>query len=452
MRWVKFASLTSLQQINNLPLAKLEYIDRYFNLRDPEMTYIHHILILTAAIVLTAVVTALLTSRKTRRKVSYMLDALEDKELNFRFDENRLFGRKFNRTLNRLRNIFDKERHEIMEQERFYGQMLDHVQTGVVVIESDKDAPSIHEGRVIYCNSTALNLLGLATFGHIRQLRTISQALEKAFRNVSDNREERAEYYNESGQKRISLTASSASIGGKAVKVVAFNDISNEMAENEQESWTKLIRVLTHEIMNTVTPIASLSDTLSEYIGNSYDSEYNSTIRSGLETISQSSKGLIKFVDSYRNLTRVAAPVRKAFLVRELMERVIQLAGQQAEEQGVRLEFTEKAEDILLYADEGQISQILVNLVKNAIQASATSVEIVAEMDLAENVIIHVINNGRPISKESQEEIFVPFYTTKQEGTGIGLSLSRQIMRLHNGTLRLTRSDLQSTVFTLYFR
>ena len=416
------------------------------------MTYIHHILILTAAIVMTAVVTALLTSRKTRRKVSYMLDALEDKELNFRFDENRMFGRKFNRTLNRLRNIFDKERDEIMEQERFYGQMLDHVQTGVVVIKSDKDAPSIHEGRVIYCNSTALNLLGLATFGHIRQLRTISPALEEAFRNVSDNREERAEYYNESGQKRISLTASSASIGGKAVKVVAFNDISNEMAENEQESWTKLIRVLTHEIMNTVTPIASLSDTLSEYIGNSYDSEYNSTIRSGLETISQSSKGLIKFVDSYRNLTRVAAPVRKAFLVRELMERVIQLAWQQAEEQGVRLEFTEKAEDILLYADEGQISQILVNLVKNAIQASATSVEIVAEMDLAENVIIHVINNGLPISKESQEEIFVPFYTTKQEGTGIGLSLSRQIMRLHNGTLRLTRSDLQSTVFTLYFR
>ena len=416
------------------------------------MTDIHHILILTAAIVMTAAVTAILTTRKTRRKVSYMLDALEDKELNFRFDENRLFGRKFNRTLNRLRNIFDKERHEIMEQERFYGQMLDHVQTGVVVIESDKGAPSIHEGRVIYCNSTALNLLGLATFGHIRQLRTISPALEEAFRNVSDNREERAEYYNESGQKRISLTASSASIGGKAVKVVAFNDISNEMAENEQESWTKLIRVLTHEIMNTVTPIASLSDTLSEYIGNSEDSEYNSNIRSGLETISQSSKGLIKFVESYRNLTRVAAPVRKAFLVRELMERVIQLAGQQAEEQGVRLEFTEKADDILLYADEGQISQILVNLVKNAIQASATSVEIVAEMDLAENVIIHVINNGRPISKESQEEIFVPFYTTKQEGTGIGLSLSRQIMRLHNGTLRLTRSDMQSTVFTLYFR
>lgn len=416
------------------------------------MTDIHHILILTAAIVMTAAVTAILTTRKTRRKVSYMLDALEDKELNFRFDENRLFGRKFNRTLNRLRNIFDKERHEIMEQERFYGQMLDHVQTGVVVIESDKGAPSIHEGRVIYCNSTALNLLGLATFGHIRQLRTISPALEEAFRNVSDNREERAEYYNESGQKRISLTASSASIGGKAVKVVAFNDISNEMAENEQESWTKLIRVLTHEIMNTVTPIASLSDTLSEYIGNSEDSEYNSDIRSGLETISQSSKGLIKFVESYRNLTRVAAPVRKAFLVRELMERVIQLTGQQAEEQGVRLEFTEKAEDILLYADEGQISQILVNLVKNAIQASATSVEIVAEMDLAENVIIHVINNGRPISKESQEEIFVPFYTTKQEGTGIGLSLSRQIMRLHNGTLRLTRSDMQSTVFTLYFR
>lgn len=402
------------------------------------MTTLQSILAIMAAVVLTAVVTFLLTSRKMRGKVAYMLDALEDKELNFRFDERRLAGRKFNRTLNRLRNIFDKERHEIIEQEKYFGLMLDHVKTGVVVIEQD--------GRVNYCNRTALNLLGIATFGHIRQLRTVSESLYNAFLTVTDAAEERASYYNESGKMTISLTASAATIGKMEVRVVAFNDISSEIAENEQESWSKLIRVLTHEIMNTVTPIASLSETLLTFEG--VDEE----VRTGLDTISQSSRGLIKFVDSYRNLTRVAPPVKKAFYFKELAERVINLTREQALMSGVQCSYVEKSEDIILYADEGQITQILINLVKNAIQADAKKVEITAEINLSEHIIINVFNDGSPISKESQDEIFVPFFTTKQEGTGIGLSLSRQIMRLHNGTLALTRSDDKGTVFTLTFR
>ena len=402
------------------------------------MTTLQSILAIIAAVVLTAVITFLLTSRKMRGKVAYMLDALEDKELNFRFDERRLAGRKFNRTLNRLRNIFDKERHEIIEQEKYFGLMLDHVKTGVVVIEQD--------GRVNYCNRTALNLLGIATFGHIRQLRTVSESLYNAFLTVTDAAEERASYYNESGKMTISLTASAATIGKMEVRVVAFNDISSEIAENEQESWSKLIRVLTHEIMNTVTPIASLSETLLTFEG------VNEEVRIGLDTISQSSRGLIKFVDSYRNLTRVAPPVKKAFYFKELAERVINLTREQALMSGVQCSYVEKSEDIILYADEGQITQILINLVKNAIQADAKKVEITAEINLSEHIIINVFNDGSPISKESQEEIFVPFFTTKQEGTGIGLSLSRQIMRLHNGTLALTRSDDKGTIFTLTFR
>lgn len=394
--------------------------------------------IIVATAVLTAVITALVTSRRMRRKVAYMLDALEDKELNFRFDEHRLIGRQFNKTLNRLRGIFDKERHEIIEQEKYYGLMLDHVKTGVAVIEPD--------GRVNYCNNTALALLGIATFGHIRQLRTVSESLYTAFQTITDASEERASYYNESGKMTIALTASKARIGKNEVKVIAFNDISGEMAENEQQSWSKLIRVLTHEIMNTVTPIASLSETLLKF-GN-VDEE----VRSGLDTISQSSRGLIKFVESYRNLTRVAPPVKKAFYFRELAERVINLTNEQAVISGASCTYTEKSEDIILYADEGQLTQILINLVKNAIQADARHIVISAEINLSEHIIINVSNDGRPISKESQEEIFVPFYTTKQEGTGIGLSLSRQIMRMHNGTLNLTRSDRNGTVFTLLFK
>lgn len=405
------------------------------------MTPVQIILTIVAAVVLTAVVSVMLTSRRMRRKVAYMLDALEDKELNFRFDEKRLRDRRFNRTLNRLRNIFDKERKEILEQEQYYGLMLDHVRTGVAVIEAD--------GRVNWCNKTALSMLGIATFSHIRQLRAVSESLYEAFSKVTGMNEERASFFNEAGKKTIALTAAGARIGGKNVKVVAFNDISDEMADNEQESWTRLIRVLTHEIMNTVTPIASLSETLYKYLDKE-SSACSPELLTGLETISQSSRGLIRFVESYRNLTRVAAPSKKAFVLKELIDRVFQLTGRQTA--GVTCTYVEKSDDILLYADENQISQILVNLVKNACQAGADKIEITAEIDISENIIINVANNGRPISKESQEEIFVPFYTTKQDGTGIGLSLSRQIMRLHNGSLRLSRSDEKSTVFTLQFK
>ena len=395
-------------------------------------------MIVVAAVVITAAVTSFLTSRKMRAKVAYMLDALEDKELNFRFDEKRWRGRKFNKTLNRLRNIFDKERHEIIEQEKYFGLMLDHVKTGIAVVEKD--------GRVAYCNNMALGLLGIATFGHIRQLRAVSDSLYESFQTIADGSEERASYYNESGKMTISLTASEATIGKETVRIIAFNDISNEIAENEQQSWTKLIRVLTHEIMNTVTPISSLSETLLSFDGLSDD------LKTGLSTISQSSKGLIKFVDSYRNLTRVAAPVRKAFYFRDLAERVISLTREQAAMNGAVCTYEEMSEDIILYADEGQITQILINLVKNALQAEARNIVVSAQITPSEQTVISVTNDGQPISRESQDEIFVPFFTTKQEGTGIGLSLSRQIMRLHNGSLTLTRSDESGTVFTLLFR
>ena len=402
------------------------------------MPDLHIISIIIATVAVTAVITSLLTSRKMRRKVAYMLDALEDKELNFRFDENRIIGRCFNSTLNRLRGIFDKERREINEQEKYFGLMLDHVKTGIVVIEE--------KGQVSYCNNTALALLGIATLGHIRQLRTISESLYEIFQHITDGVEEKTSYYNESGKMTISMTASSARIGKNQVRIIAFNDISREIAENEQESWSKLIRVLTHEIMNTVTPIASLSETLLKF--DNVDGE----VKNGLNTISQCSRGLIKFVDTYRNLTRVAMPSKKAFYFKELADRVINLTREQALASGAACTFTEKSDDVLLYADEGQITQILINLVKNAIQAEAKKIEITAEINNHEHIIINVINDGRPISKESQDEIFVPFYTTKQDGTGIGLSLSRQIMRLHNGNLNLTRSDDKATVFTLVFK
>jgi len=401
------------------------------------VTALNTIILISAAVAITAVITAILTSRTLRKKVVYMLDALEDKEINFRFDEKPLLKRRFNRTLNRLRNIFDKERNDIIEQEKYYGTMLDHVKTGIIVIEGN--------GLINYCNNAARNILGMMSFNHIRQLRSVSESLFDTFQKITERSQERASYYNESGKKTISLTASNAILNNKTVKIIAFNDISDKIAENEQQSWSRLIRVLTHEIMNTITPIASLSDTLLAF--DNVDNE----IRNGLDTISQSSRGLIRFVESYRNLTRVAPPVKKAFFVKDLVERVFHLTSAQAEEADATCRYIEKSEDILLYADENQISQILVNLIRNAIQAEADTIEVVAEINSNECVIIDVTNNGTPISEESQKEIFIPFFTTKQDGTGIGLSLSRQIMQLHNGTIHLTHSGQDRTTFTLKF-
>ena len=378
---------------------------------------------------------------KTNEKLTYMLDSLENDDLNFRFREVNFFSVSLNRTLNRLRGIYEKRRGELKEQEQFYAHMMENVQTGILVLDSS--------GRILFYNNFAKNLLGMESLAHARQLRRLDDRLYNAFMNVTQADPLKASWYNESSQVNILLNASNATVKGKEVKIVSFNNIDPQLSENQQESWSKLTRVLTHEIMNTITPIVSLSDTLNKCAQqDGLDENYISA----LETISASSKGLLGFVDSYRSLTRVAAPIRKSFMVSELVERVFQLAAPYTEPAGVQTSFVEKTPDVLLWADENQISQILLNLVKNAVQAGATLVEISVSLDYLENTIIEVSNNGTPISRESQEEIFIPFYTTKQEGTGIGLSLSRQIMRLHGGTLTLSRSDAAATVFVLTFR
>ena len=281
--------------------------------------------------VIVAIVAAVLAALRTRRqdikKVAYMMDALEDGELNFRFQDKN----KFNRTLNRIRTIFEKQRQA-----------------------------------------------------------------------------------------------------------------------HEQDSWTKLIRVLTHEIMNTVSPIASLSDAMAKSVDENGHSELD--IKAGLETISDSSKNLIGFVQTYRQLSGVAKPVRKALDLRELIDSVIGLNREFIASCGASCKYRPEEDDLMIYADEGQISQILINLIKNALQAGAKHIDITAKMGRDDDVIVQVANDGEPIPVSAQEQIFIPFYTTKKEGSGIGLSISRQIMRNHNGTIELLRSDAQQTVFELRFR
>ena len=215
-------------------------------------------------------------------------------------------------------------------------------------------------------------------------------------------------------------------------------------AANEESSQNKLFRVMTHEIMNTVAPIASLSDALL--------TEEGVDVKAGLETISASSKDLIRFVESYRSMTQAQPPVRKAVMVDELMDRVLLLNKAKVAEQGATLTYQANTPDLLIYADEGQIMQVFNNLIKNAVQAGASTIRITADLNSEDQTVIRVANNGKAIPLRQTEEIFIPFYTTKPNGTGIGLSLSKQIMVRHNGNLVLEQSDSSLTVFALLFK
>ena len=383
---------------------------------------------------LTYIVTRAATRRKIIGKIDFMSDALDSGETAFRYSESRWRNRRLNKSLNRLRSIFEAEKADIRERERYFGTMLDHVQSGVIVIDGEK---------IDYSNTVAKGFLGMAEISSVRQIARISPDLANAFREASEM-ESRASFISERGTVQFSISACTARLHGKEVSIVTFNDITREMENNESESWTRLIRVLTHEIMNTVTPVASLSSALSQNL-DSYSAE---DIRSALGTIASSSEGLISFVQSYRSLTHISAPVRKAFYLKDLVNDSVNIA--KANWPSVNVLFRELTSDVILYADYGQMSQVLNNLIKNAVQAGAGNVSITASIDKREQTVIDIANDGEPISASGQEQLFVPFYTTKgSSGTGVGLSLCRQIVRLNGGTIKLSSSTQEATVFTI---
>lgn len=383
---------------------------------------------------LTYIVTRAATRRKIIGKIDFMSDALDSGETAFRYSESRWRNRRLNKSLNRLRSIFEAEKADIRERERYFGTMLDHVQSGVIVIDGEK---------IDYSNTVAKGFLGMAEISSLRQIGRISPDLANAFREASEM-ESRASFISERGTVQFSISACTARLHGKEVSIVTFNDITREMENNESESWTRLIRVLTHEIMNTVTPVASLSSALSQNL-DSYSAE---DIRSALGTIASSSEGLISFVQSYRSLTHISAPVRKAFYLKDLVNDSVNIA--KANWPSVNVLYRELSSDVILYADYGQMSQVLNNLIKNAVQAGAGNVSITASIDKREQTVIDIANDGEPISASGQEQLFVPFYTTKgSSGTGVGLSLCLQIVRLNGGTIKLSSSTPEATVFTI---
>lgn len=396
-------------------------------------------LIIIIVLLLVAVVGYIRLYRHYRRnikKVTFLFDAIDNGDFSFNFPTEKGFkeDKILHKSLNRIKLFLQHTREEQMNREKYYEQILNAVDTGILVVDS-------HD-NILQHNQAALRLLDTDVLTHMNQVKG----------KLKD--------------EHLAKHETQAMLKDKHVRIIALSDVSHELSNQEVDSWIKLIRVLTHEIMNTITPVTSLSETLLTRVTEDKD------LKQGLETIHKTGTELLAFVNNYRRFTHVPQPQPALFYVEPFLERMALLCNHEVE-----IEVSPK--DLLVYADESLLSHVVTNLLKNAVEAfngqeklsaernkqdgnvqgrnkqecrsadlqSAASkkafIHLQAYANAQESIIINVSNNAGLIPEDVASHIFIPFFTTKPEGSGIGLSLSRQIMRVSGGSLSLHQDKTQ---------
>lgn len=378
-------------------------------------SYIIFLTIATTLIVVLLAIVFLLWRRNRRMvsKVAFLFNAIDNGDYAFRYSEDRKGDAIINQSLNRIKEILQHARDEQIEKEKYFELILDSVDTGVLVVDEER-------GLVLRCNQAAHKLLNREAITHFNQ---VSDAL-----------------------KKFSVRETHTILQQRRVRIIAFSDIGGELANQEIDSWVRLIRVLTHEIMNTLTPVISLSEAL---LPRTEGEQHE-----GLEVIHRTSKDLIRFVENYRQFTHVPTPQPSPFDVKPFLQRMASQAKPLLRKD-VTITISVEPDDLMVYADEGLIARVVSNLLKNAAEATSEGqhISLHAFSDTDESVIIDVSDDGEPIPPDIASHIFIPFFTTKDEGSGIGLSISRQIMRVSNGSIALLpdRHNGQTT-FRLRFQ
>lgn len=333
------------------------------------------------------------------------------------------------------------EQKQLMEQrERFYEQILSSVTSGIIVLDESM--------KVVQTNPAAARLLGLPVLSTLQQLERYGAEVSHVFRSLGAGERCNIQLSTSKGEVQLLVRASVMQLGERKVRILALNDIRNELDEKELDSWIKLVRVLTHEIMNSIAPISSLSETFlkrKDVVG--------TPLYDGIRAIHETSVGLISFVDSYRKFSSLQKPSPEPFYLLDLLR---QIEGLTLVPGNIILSLQVEPAELMLYADPNLIRQVLINLIKNAVQAIGGEkgrIHVRAYSSADEHVFVYVSNDGPAIPEVEAEQIFVPFFTTRSEGSGIGLSLSRQIMKLSGGSISLLRPRTNgwNTTFVLEF-
>lgn len=392
---------------------------------------------------------------QTNRKLTRFLESVKYSDFISGFTSDNKLGRSFrdlNLAFNEVLEAFRKARSEKEEHWQYLNTVVQQVRTGILSFDA--------RGQVQLINANAKRFMGVNSINNIEELKNINTKLYEALTDVEAGK---SALYKGGADLLLTIQATELRMRSQVIKLVTLQNIQTELQKQELEAWQNLTRVLRHEIMNSITPISSLTSTLREILDHDlteangkYElkNEGADDLREGLNTIESRSKGLIKFIDAYREYTSLPQPKIKTVLIKSLIDRVVNLMHNDLKGTNVKLVSGYESEYLTIQADEEMIEQVLINLVKNAIEASAgkpnAQVEIIGKYS-QEAVIIEVIDNGPGIIKEALDRIFVPFFTTKKNGSGIGLSLSRQIMQMHNGTLSAESEPDVRTVFRLQF-
>jgi nitrogen fixation/metabolism regulation signal transduction histidine kinase len=379
---------------------------------------------------------------------NFLLNALENGDYAFHFPETKLPAREkeLNQIMNRIKDILANARKEVIDNEHFLSRILECASIGIFIIDD--------RGIVQRANRTALEMLGIPVFSHLNQLQSVNEDYPELFRQLKAGDKTQITLNSEREELRITLHVSQIRLKRGTMRIVSLNNIGNELEVQEIESWIRLFRVMAHEIMNFIAPITSLSETmLSHYRKHpALSEELKQNTLDAFETIHTTASGLLSFVESYRKFTAIHKPEKRDCDLKALIDKLVRLYEPVLREKDIRLTVTVYTPSVVP-ADENQISQVLVNLIKNAIEAIEASGEIALSIGqtASGNPCIQVANTGKPVPQDILPHIFVPFFTTKPSGSGVGLSVSRYIMRLHGGKLQHSRSKDEKTVFTLSF-
>lgn len=390
------------------------------------------------------------------RKLNYLLSAFENGDLSFHFAENSTFlqDRVFNILLNRVRD-FVSEQQRLRDQNEVFHRAVENLsRTGLLGV-----GPA---GEVRCCNRALTSVLGLGVIRHISDLDRLMPGLTARIKALEEGGTLEVPIGSEMRIYNFEIGKYTVMDGNTPVRVYVFEEKAGSRTEaerSESAQWQKMTRIISHEVLNTITPIVSLSDTL-------HDMTDDRNLREGIQVIGESARGLLGFVNGYRALSRVPVPQIHPFKFRPMLDYVLSPLLPGVEELGGRVDIALEDEDMVLFADEQLMRQVVANILKNALNAlrdrfgekAATGdtplndvplIRITAFVNASDNTEIHISNNGDPIPDENADHIFDPFFTTRAEGTGVGLALSRQIMRAHAGSIRLDRTDPAFTTFVL---
>lgn len=380
--------------------------------------------------------------QQLREKSWLMLEAIRNRDYSFRLP---LYGfsggeRVLQETLNQFGSLMGEQKQLMEQRERFYEQILSSVSSGVIVLDENH--------VVVQTNPAAARLLGIPILSTLRQLERFGTEVPYLLRILKAGERCNLQYTTGKGDVQLSVRATEMQLGGKNVRILTLNDIRNELDAKELDSWIKLTRVLTHEIMNSIAPISSLSETFLKR-----KDVVNGPLYDGIRAIHETSTGLISFVDSYRKFSALQKPSPEPFYLMDLLK---QIQGLSLVPETVALTLQIEPVELMLYADPNLIRQVLINILKNAVQSIGGNkgrIHIRAYSAADEHVFIYISNDGPVIPEEEAEQIFVPFFTTRINGSGIGLSLSRQIMKLSGGSISLLRAGTNgwNTTFVLEF-